>query len=252
MNRMNNMFRNCKSHVGRCAFPSFKSKLQGEVRLGLALLAWVMLMVSMPAYAVTYTNAATTFSWIDASTHAQVGPNTVPYKFSNTGGCGSAAPVIDDSLSDNIPLGFTFNYGGVDFTQVRIMSNGRLQFNNNTTCGFGSPVTQLPYPNAGLNYTMRIYGNDLDPTAKSEVPAYNTNCLNRATCYVSYASIGTSPNRRFVATWYHVPEWTAASTAGGSYDLQIILQENGEFIYQFGADVAGPGNVNAQVGWQVY
>ena len=248
---MNNMFRNCRSYVGRCAFPSFASGMQGGARFGLALLAWLMLMVSMPAYAVTYTNAATTFSWIDASTHTQVGPNTSPYKFSNTGGCGSTAPVIDDSLSDNIPLGFTFNYGGVDFTQVRIMSNGRLQFNNNTTCGYGSPVTQLPYPDAGLDYTMRIYGNDLDPTAKSEVPTYNTNCLNRTTCYVSYATIGTTPNRRFVVTWYHVPEWTAVSTASGSYDLQIILQENGEFIYQFGNDVAGPGNTNAQVGWQV-
>jgi MSHA biogenesis protein MshQ len=225
--------------------------MQGVARLGLALFAWAMLTASMPANAVTYTNAATTFSWIDASTHTQVGPNTSPYKFSNTGGCGTTAPVIDDSLSDNIPLGFTFNYGGVDFTQVRIMSNGRLQFNNNMTCGYGSPVTQLPYPNAGLDYTMRIYGNDLDPTAKSEVPAYSTNCLDRTTCYVSYASIGTAPNRRFVVTWYHVPEWTAASTAGGSYDLQIILQENGEFIYQFGSDVAGPGNINAQVGWQV-
>ncbi|MDO8264321.1 MAG: LamG domain-containing protein, partial [Gallionella sp.] len=210
-----------------------------------------MLMVSMPASALTYTNAATTFSWIDATTHSKVGPATSPYKFSDTGGCGSSGSVIDDSLSDNIPFGFTFNYGGVDFSQARIMSNGRLQFNNNLTCGYGSPVTQVPYPNSGLNYSMRIYGNDLDPTAKSEVPAYNTNCLDRTTCYVSYATLGTAPNRKFVATWYHVPEWTAASTAGGSYDLQIILQENGEFIYQFGNDTPGPGNTNAQVGWQI-
>lgn len=251
MKRMNNMFCHGKSYAGRCASLLLASGMLVGARLGLALLAWLMLMVSMPAGAVTYTNASTTFSWIDASTHTQVGPNTSPYKFSNTGGCGSTAPVIDDSLSDNIPIGFTFNYGGVDFTQVRIMSNGRLQFNNNTTCGFGSPVTQLPYPNAGLNYTMRIYGNDLDPTAKSEVPTYNTTCLDRTSCYVSYATIGTAPSRRFVVTWNHVPEWTAASTASGSYDLQIILQENGEFIYQFGSSVAGPGNTNAQVGWQI-
>lgn len=218
---------------------------------GLALLAVLALVYTGPVAAVTYTNAATTFSWIDASTHAQLGPATTPYKFSNTGGCGSTPPIIDDSLSDNIPMGFTFNYGGVAFTQVRVMSNGRLQFNNNTTCGFGSPVTQLPYPNAGLDYTLRIYGNDLDPTAKSDVPAYNTNCLNRTGCYVSYATLGTAPNRQFVVTWYHVPEWTAASTAGGSYDLQVILKESGEFVYQFGNDTPGPGNTNAQVGWQI-
>ncbi len=207
--------------------------------------------MSLSAQAVTYTSASEPFNWIDASTHTQVGHNTTPYKFSNTGSCGSNAPVIDDSLSDNIPIGFTFNYGGTDFTQVRIMTNGRLQFNNNTTCGFGSPVTQLPYPNTGLNYSMRIYGNDLDPTAKSDVPSYNTTCVNRTSCYISYATLGVAPNRRFVVTWFHVPEWTATSTASGSYDLQIILEEGGDFVYQFGNDIPGPGNVNAQVGWQV-
>lgn len=214
-------------------------------------LSAALLLAVAQAHAVTYTSASEPFNWIDASTHTKVGPNTLPYKFSNTGGCGSTAPVIDDSLSDNIPIGFTFSYGGVGFTQLRIMTNGRLQFNNNTTCGFGSPVTQLPYPNAGLNYTMRIYGNDLDPTAKSEVPAYNTVCADRTSCYVSFATIGAAPNRRFVVTWFHVPEWTATSTASGSYDLQVILEEGGDFVYQFGNDVPGPGNVNAQVGWQV-
>jgi MSHA biogenesis protein MshQ len=206
---------------------------------------------ALPAMAVTYTSASEPFNWIDASAHTQVGHNTTPYKFSNTGGCGSNAPILDDSLSDNIPIGFTFNYGGANFTQVRIMSNGRLQFNNNTTCGFGSPVTQLPYPNSGLNYSMRIYGNDLDPTAKSDIPAYSTTCLNRTSCYVSYTTTGSSPNRRFVVTWFHVPEWAATNTANGSYDLQVILEEGGDFVYQFGNDVPGAGNVNAQVGWQV-
>ena len=37
----------------------------------------------------------------------------------------------------------------------------------------------------------------------------------------------------------------------GNYNLQVILQENGEFIYQYGANTAGPGNTTAQVGWQV-
>lgn len=217
---------------------------------GLLLGLWLA-MLAPSVGAATYVNAATTFSWIDAGTHTKVGYNTTPYKFNNTGGCGTTPPTLDDTLSDNIPLGFTFNYGGTNFTSVRIMSNGRLQFNNNTTCGYGSPVTQLPYPAAGLNYSLRIYGNDLDPTAKSEVPSYSTACLNRTNCYVSYATLGTSPSRKFVVTWYHVPEWTAASTASGSYDLQVILQENGEFVYQFGNDTPGPGNINAQVGWQI-
>jgi hypothetical protein len=215
------------------------------------ILAACLAAPALDAGAVTYANTATTFSWIDASAHTKVGYNTVPYMFNNTGGCGTTPPTLDDTLSDNIPIGFNFMYGGVIFNSVRIMSNGRLQFNNNTTCGFGSPVTQLPYPDAGLNYTMRIYGNDLDHTAKSEVPAYTTVCLNRATCYVSYATLGVAPYRSFVVTWNNVPEWAAGGSTSGNYNLQIILQENGEFIYQYGANTPGPGNATAQVGWQV-
>ncbi|MCR4304042.1 MAG: LamG domain-containing protein [Gallionella sp.] len=218
----------------------------------LQLLILLATLVWAPhASAVTYANTATTFSWIDAGTHTQVGYNTAPYKFNGGGGCGTTPPTIDDTLSDNIPLGFTFMYGGQNFTQARIMSNGRLQFNNNTTCGFGGPVTQLPYPNANLDYTMRIYGNDLDPTAKSDVPAYNTTCINRASCNVSYATLGTAPYRSFVVTWNNVPEWASGGSTSGNYNLQIILQENGEFIFQYGANTPGPGNATAQVGWQV-
>lgn len=219
--------------------------------LGAASLVFLLLSAPVQVQAVTYANASVPFNWIDASGHSKVGYNTVPYKFNNTGGCGTTPPILDDTLSDSIPIGFTFMYGGVNFSQVRIMSNGRLQFNDNTTCGFGSPVTQLPYPDAGLNYTMRIYGNDLDPTLSSEAPGYNTVCTSRTTCYVSYATLGTAPYRSFVVTWSNVPEWTGASTASGGYNLQIILQENGEFIYQYGADTPGPGNTNAQIGWQV-
>ena len=222
-------------------------------------LFWLMVLALYPALAnaVTYANSSTTYSWIDASTHTKLGPTTggvysPTYSFSNTGGCGSNVPYIDDSMSSNIPIGFTFMYGGVNFTDVRIQSNGRLQFNNNITCGYGSPVTQLPYPDAGLNYTMRIYGGDLDPSLQSEIGGgYVTNCVSRAACYVSYATIGTAPYRSFVATWSNVPEWTSFASATGSYNVQVILQENGEFVYQYGANTPGPGNTVGQVGWQV-
>lgn len=225
--------------------------LRGGRWLGAASLVILLLSAPVQVQAVTYANVSVPFNWIDASSHSKVGYNTVPYKFNNTGGCGTTPPVLDDTLSDNIPIGFTFMYGGVNFTQARIMSNGRLQFNNNTTCGFGSPVTQLPYPDAGLNYTMRIYGNDLDPTLKSEVAGYNTVCTSRTTCYVSYATLGTAPYRSFVVTWSNVPEWAAGGSTSGNYNLQIILQENGEFIYQYGVDTPGPQAATAQVGWQV-
>ncbi len=224
------------------------------------LLHWLILTIayclSLPAYATTYAVTSTPFNWIDASTHTKVGPTkggiySSQYAFTNPGGCGTSPPDIDDTISDNIPLGFTFTYGTVGFTAVRIMSNGRIQFNNNTTCGYGSPVTQIPYPDASLTYSMRIYGNDLDPSMQSEISGYTTNCTSRSSCYVSYSMIGTAPNRSFVVTFNNIPEWTTTSNASGSYNLQIILQENGEFIYQYGSDTPGPQNTLAQIGWEL-
>lgn len=228
---------------------------------------WIFSLLLMLAWAphtgaVTYANTATTYGWIDASTHTKLGPTTGGvysplYRFngraetSGTYRCGTFLPSIDDAISDNIPLGFTFMYGGQNFTQVRIMSNGRLQFNNNLTCYYGSPVTQLPYPNANLDYTMRVYGGDIDPSLQSEISGYTTPCTDRNTCYVSFATIGTAPYRSFVVTWNNVPEWTTGSSATGNYNLQVILQENGEFIYQYGTNTPGPGYTTGQVGWQV-
>ena len=216
----------------------------------LARLAMLAVLCCAPAQAATYANTSFAYSWIDASSHAKLGYNTSPYKFNGSTGCGTTPPILDDTLSDALPIGFSFMYSGVAFTTLRVMTNGRVQFNNNVTCGYGSPVQTLPYPDSSLNYTMRIYGNDLDPTSKLELPSYNTACASRLTCYVSYATIGTAPYRSFVVTWNNVPEWTTGTSTTGSYSLQLILQENGEFIYQYGTAVAGPSAKLGQIGWQ--
>lgn len=225
--------------------------------LATAALALAAALAAPLAEAITYSYASTPFNWIDASSHAKIGYNTAPAKFNGGGntGCGTAPPILDDTISDPVPIGFNFNFAGVTFNQVRVMSNGRLHFNN-ATCGYGSPVTYLPYPQSTLNYTMRIYGNDLDPTLKGEattstyIDAPGTPCVNRAVCYVSYATVGTAPYRSFVVTWANVPEWVQGRNPIGSYNMQLILLENGEFIYQYGTDVAGPQAKNGEVGWQ--
>jgi len=225
----------------------------------------VFALLSLPlvplAAAATYANSATTFNWIDATSHTKVGGHTTPYFFqSATGGCGTVAPVIDDTITNVIPIGFNFVYGSMVFDSLRIMSNGRIHLVStsaplwdNTTCGYGSPVTQLPYPDANLNYTMRIYGNDLDPSllADTTPQGYTTPCVSSAVCYVSFALIGTAPNRQFVVTWNNVPEWASFVNATGNYNLQLILNENGTFIYQYGTDVPGPQAALGQVGWQL-
>lgn len=228
------------------------------------LLLVITCLFHVPVHAGTYASAVTTFNWIDPSTHTRVAAYNAaspqPYYFMNSTGCGTSLPTIDDNISNVIPIGFNFLFGDKVFDSVRIMTNGRLHFvkttaptSDNTTCGNGSPVTQLPIPNAGLNYVMRLYGNDLDPTPKRA--GYTTVCADGVTaannpCYVSFATIGTAPNRRFVVSWKGVPEWVS-SGAKGAYDIQIIIQEDGEFIYQYGPYVAGPAATAGQVGYQL-
>lgn len=209
----------------------------------------------------TYSNTSLPFDWVDASGHTKIGANTSPYKFSGGGGCVTTPPTIDDTLSNSIPLGFSFAFGTTTYTSVRVMTNGRLQFGSNTTCGAGTasigPPQTYPYslPNSSMNTTMKVFGVDLDPTNLAEKPDYptassKTSCLSLATCYVSVATLGSAPNRRFVVTWYHVPEWVNRSNTSGSFDVQVILNENGTFVYQYGT-ISHGGTGTAQVGWQL-
>ena len=239
---------------------------------GLSLLLsmiFIGLCYTTHVQAVTYANASTPYNWIDASSHFKLGPlgstnsaYTSVHAFYNAGGCGTSPQSMDDDITDPIDIGFTFMYSGINFTQLRIMSNGRLQFGStNATCGYGTPVTQIPYPDASLNYSMRIYGGDLDPSLQSDIgtaSGYITPCTSRSTCYVSYMTLGSAPYRQFVVTWNNVPEWTSYSGPSGNISLQLILQENGEFIYQYGGytahNTAGYGyaldSVASQIGWQ--
>lgn len=212
------------------------------------------------ATAATYTSASTAYSLIDSSSHTKVGHNTAPYKFTAAAGCGTAPPILDDTLSGLIPLGFSFVFGGTSYTGAYVQTNGRLQFAN-TTCGSGTASSGNPqtypygFPNASMNGVMKIFGVDLDHTNLVDKPNYpssarTTPCASSASCYISVATIGTAPSRQFVVTWKNVPEWVAANNTSGSFDLQIILNEDGSFIYQYGTITHG-GTGTAQIGWQL-
>jgi hypothetical protein len=151
----------------------------GRGRSWLAVVALVLpLGVGLPAaQAATYTSASTTYKLIDSSTHTKVGYNTTPYKLNASSGCGTTPPILDDTLSDAIPLGFTFKFGASNYTSAYIMTNGRLQFGN-TLCGSGTASSGNPqtypytFPNASANGVMKIFGVDLDPTNLVDKPNY--------------------------------------------------------------------------------
>jgi len=151
----------------------------------------------------------------------------------------------DDAISAEIPLGFSFRFGGSTYDRVRIQSNGRLQFGGNTWCNYGSVRINFwsdfprqytdPIPDADLDLVMRGFGADFDPDTGGQV---------------TYAVLGNAPNRRFVVTWSSVPEYITPST---SISLQMVLYEDGRFEYRYGnisRDTARFPNL-PEIGWQL-
>ncbi|VAW91659.1 MSHA biogenesis protein MshQ [hydrothermal vent metagenome] len=195
----------------------------------------LLLIQSSITLAATYTSGAETFSWIDPASHTDVVWTAAPGGPANE--CSGFSINTDDDISQTIPMGFNFSFGGTSYPRVRITSNGRIQFNN-TYCGYGTQTVgpprtyPFPLPDTRLNNAMRIYGADLDPSAAGSV---------------RYAALGSSPNRFFVITWSNVQEWGAATS---NFDLQIILHESGDFVYQYGT-ITNPTLGSAQVGWHI-
>lgn len=202
------------------------------VALWLACLAGV----NGPAFAATYGYAQIPLAWIDNTAHTNV-------TWGGSAQCAAwnSSPVDDDGTAP-IDIGFSFTYGATVYTQVRIISNGRLQFGNNY-CGYGTqtigppPTYPYNYPNGNMDNTMRVYGADFCPAGGGG------GCSGR----VTYASIGIAPNRQFVVTWSQMKEWNSGTSL---FNVQMILQETGDFVYQY-KDVANISQGVGQVGYQL-
>jgi len=207
--------------------------------------AFFLALCAASAGAAYYGNTPTTFSWIDPV----AGAHTAAVWTSGascTGGTYVNAPG-DDDITAQLPIGFTFNFGGTNYTQLQIMTNGRLQFNN-SYCGWGTngvgPPPTYPYdiptgaPLGGAGNVvrmMRIYGADFDPGASA--PGGR----------VYYATTGVAPNRQFIVTWYNVKEW---NSPGSFFNMQIILNEGGDFVYQY-KDTVNITTGHAQIAWEI-
>ncbi|MCX7058502.1 MAG: hypothetical protein NTZ79_15325 [Proteobacteria bacterium] len=168
-----------------------------------------LLLVTPLAAAATYNVTPLTYNWLPTVGH------TALTTWDGSVGCPNTSG--DDSLSQSLPIGFTFKFGTTSYTQLRIFSNGRVQFNN-TRCSFGTnavgpPRTYIdPMPANNLANTLRIYGADLDASTAGGGT-------------ITYATVGTAPNRTFVVSWNGVPQWS--TTGQTAYNLQVQLYENG-------------------------
>lgn len=122
----------------------------------------------------------------------------------------------DDYLSSTwIPLGFTFNFYGNNYTQCLVSSNGYITFTG--APGAGSPWSigaNAPSGAVPLNSIMAPW-QDLYPGLGG---------LGTA----RYKTIGTAPNRKFILEYLNVPSFSCSTAT--CYGAQIHLFEGSNII----------------------
>ena len=138
------------------------------------------------------------------------------YDFVNIG-AGNPGPTGDDS-GLNVPLGFGFNYYGTNYTELTLSSNGYLCFDGNAGDFSNDPIPGASNP-GGI---IAPYWDDLNPSAGGSGP-------------IKWDTVGTAPNRRFVAWWDGVEHFGNNDTE----DVQCILDENGTITFSYVATTQG-------------
>jgi hypothetical protein len=160
------------------------------------------------------------------------------YSFASTPGAFteiSGGTILGTAANDNesfnaIPLGFTFTYNGVDYTDTSIQTNGFLAM--------------------GLTVLTTNQAISTATSSNNVVAALNRDIKSRDTGELMYLMSGTAPDRIFTVQWKHYRR-AATATASDDFSFQIQLQENGNkvcFVYGAFSTVTATTAASIQVG----
>ncbi len=118
---------------------------------------------------------------------------------------GTAICLGDDAVSSAIPLGFTFSFYDVPFTDCYVSSNGYLSF----TAGLGSACcTGQILPNGTYPYSIFFGQEDLDPNS----------CVDGT---ISYYTTGAPGSQVFVLSFVGVPHYPGPA---GTFNVTVQVQ----------------------------
>jgi hypothetical protein len=121
---------------------------------------------------------------------------------STTGTIAATVSACDD-CGETLPIGFTFNYLGTDYTDVWVCSNGFVQFGGGNSNALGN----VAIPNAGVpNNFIAALWDDLNPGAAGDV---------------YYQLSGAPGSQQLIVSWQNVPQFN--NTDNNSF--QIVLHE---------------------------
>jgi hypothetical protein len=142
---------------------------------------------------------------------------------------GTATGLFDDDAV-SVPIGFTFPFYGVNYTDVSIQSNGALRFGDNTVIDYDN-ACPVPTAQAPSSNSLWVFWDDLDPSE-----------FNAA---VYYQTLGPAGAQRMVVQW-DVPfffgdladflRFQAVLHQSGNIDVCFVDMTNGAAPGNFGAE----------------
>ena len=124
----------------------------------------------------------------------------------------------DDAVSGSIPIGFTFNFGGINYTSVNLSSNGVIFFVGNNTAYINRALNNTGF--ATNTVAMFPFWDDF----------YSNGAGGSGEMY--YKTIGSAPNRTFIISFVKVAHYDARKTIS---DIQVQINEDGTFVYKYGS-----------------
>lgn len=154
-----------------------------------------------------------------AATYSFTAYNTAYAAIAGTGIPGIQA---DDATVASIPLGFTFNFAGTNYTQVSACSNGWIAFSNNVpTAAVGRTNTQANANTIGA-MVMPLW-DDLGGQAGTPTPT------------ATYTTSGAAPNRVFTIQWTSWRWIWSSNTNVISFQVKLFETTNViQFLYSQG------------------
>ncbi len=144
--------------------------------------------------------------------------NPTTYSLFPTGGTNVSSafsPNSDDGYTSPVPIGFSFNYYCTTYTSAYICSNGFIVLGSLPSIGGADPAQSFP-STTNPNGVIALNMCDLDAGAGGAV---------------TFTTIGTTPNQKFIVTYSNVPYWySTAPTATLTCSGQIVLYETSNMI----------------------
>ena len=173
-------------------------------------------------------NNTYSFSYFSGTFTPVSGGTTITY---TDGGFGFPS---DEGYAPGIPIGFTFNYNGVNYTDLTVSTNCFVAFGAFTGTSYTNNISTGPTA-AGRPILAAVW-DDMDNAGPT-----------------TYITSGSAPNRVFTVQWTNV--WWNWSAVDPAISVQIKLYETKnviEFVYRqeigLVSDPAGQGDLGASIG----